>query len=494
VTLCNNNLTWYVLDKGQKNPQSIEPIMASYLDQKQFKADKGDFFPMSKLWTDIKTSPGTIEQHFRMTLSYLGLISCTMEEIETVHKQLISMAKALPDTETYKYYNLLYKAVFFRGDTKHGYELMTILHEIASEDSVEKNKWHDGIINHHADMGNWEELIKRYDAQEFYTHTSTPAILLYLAIAFEKTGKIEKSKAIYKMVNELHLGDPYTLLQLCKIEQSNHRHARAYHFAIQAYTQSKPFQGVFYDALYTISIENKHLKEEKNWNLLHTFTSAHKFLNIKYISKDSERKFRVNTNVRSHISNHNNISLHSDFSGMMVQWEKTNQSPSNKDNLNKSLDRLSYNKSYTPSLTDVAFSSILRYNVAPDYDAFFEESYQTLNKVIEKHPTSYGTANTLAWMCAIGQRKLDRGIELAKMTIKNHPLEGNSVDTLAELHFSMGDRETAIKTSERAVEIIKRGEPGNPRLLTYAYRRVQSLKGQLEHFKNSPLPKAKPNN
>lgn len=102
------------------------------------------------------------------------------------------------------------------------------------------------------------------------------------------------------------------------------------------------------------------------------------------------------------------------------------------------------------------------------------------NKVVDhfrngvaQHPTAAFHHNNLAWAAARCHRHLDLAMQHATKAIELAPKNGSYIDTLAEVHFHLGDREKAIEFSERAVKL----------------RPTASLRKQLERFRKDPLPK-----
>jgi tetratricopeptide (TPR) repeat protein len=59
----------------------------------------------------------------------------------------------------------------------------------------------------------------------------------------------------------------------------------------------------------------------------------------------------------------------------------------------------------------------------------------------------------LAWLSARCRRQLDKALDLATRATKLAPSTPNYLDTLAEVHFQLGDRESAIRLSERTVRM-----------------------------------------
>ncbi|MBP85759.1 MAG: hypothetical protein CMJ64_03425 [Planctomycetaceae bacterium] len=105
-------------------------------------------------------------------------------------------------------------------------------------------------------------------------------------------------------------------------------------------------------------------------------------------------------------------------------------------------------------------------------DAVVKKVVEHYRAVVEKYPNSASFHNNLAWAAARCHRQLDLALEHAKKAVELEPATGSYLDTLAEVHFHLGDRDQAVKLSERAVELRPTG----------------SLQKRLNRFRNDPLP------
>jgi tetratricopeptide (TPR) repeat protein len=83
-------------------------------------------------------------------------------------------------------------------------------------------------------------------------------------------------------------------------------------------------------------------------------------------------------------------------------------------------------------------------------DRLFTQTYEKLAAVVAEHPECPLHLNNLAWLSARCRRRLDTALDLATRATKLAPAIPNYLDTLAEVHFQLGDRESAVRLSERA--------------------------------------------
>ena len=104
---------------------------------------------------------------------------------------------------------------------------------------------------------------------------------------------------------------------------------------------------------------------------------------------------------------------------------------------------------------------------------FYEKTRALALEACEIFPRSAMAHNNLAWLDARSRRKLDTALEHATLACNLRPRTAAYLDTLAEVHFAMGDRAKALELSEEAVKYLPNDE---------------ELLAQRERFKNAPLP------
>jgi tetratricopeptide (TPR) repeat protein len=90
------------------------------------------------------------------------------------------------------------------------------------------------------------------------------------------------------------------------------------------------------------------------------------------------------------------------------------------------------------------------HSVAED---LFAGSYELLRSICRDFPDSATHHNNLAWMAARCDRQLEEALKHALQATR---LAGDNpayLDTLAEVHFRLGDVSEAIRCAERCVEL-----------------------------------------
>ena len=89
--------------------------------------------------------------------------------------------------------------------------------------------------------------------------------------------------------------------------------------------------------------------------------------------------------------------------------------------------------------------------------------------VVDQFPDRAQHHNNLAWLLSRCARQLDEGLKHANTAVDSEPGNGAFLDTLAEVHFQLGDRSKAVAISEKAVAILNDDA---------------QVRRQLERFKN----------
>lgn len=107
-------------------------------------------------------------------------------------------------------------------------------------------------------------------------------------------------------------------------------------------------------------------------------------------------------------------------------------------------------------------------------DRLFSPTYDRLAAIVGEYPECPLHLNNLAWLSARCHRQLDKALELATRATKLAPAIPNYLDTLAEVHFQLGDRDTAVRLSEQAIRMAVR---------------QKTYRDQLTRFQTAKLPR-----
>lgn len=86
-------------------------------------------------------------------------------------------------------------------------------------------------------------------------------------------------------------------------------------------------------------------------------------------------------------------------------------------------------------------------------ERLFQKFDSTLLSHLENCPNDSTSLNNLAWMYAKTGRKLDEGLQFAEKAVELSPQSDTFIDTLAEVHYQLGDTEKAIKLMQQCVKL-----------------------------------------
>jgi hypothetical protein len=107
-----------------------------------------------------------------------------------------------------------------------------------------------------------------------------------------------------------------------------------------------------------------------------------------------------------------------------------------------------------PKLNQAGFTALA--------DKIVADGLAAHERVLAEFPASATYLNNAAWVCARTQRQLDRALDLAERATALAPDDASYQDTLAEVHFQLGNRDAAIAAARRAAELA----PHNPLFAT----------------------------
>jgi tetratricopeptide (TPR) repeat protein len=91
-------------------------------------------------------------------------------------------------------------------------------------------------------------------------------------------------------------------------------------------------------------------------------------------------------------------------------------------------------------------------------EELFQKLHQTYQKATQAYPDCAVLHNNLAWLSARCSRRLEEALAHAERAVELAPESAANLDTLAEVHFRLGDRDTAVRYSRRAVELQPRSQ------------------------------------
>lgn len=125
------------------------------------------------------------------------------------------------------------------------------------------------------------------------------------------------------------------------------------------------------------------------------------------------------------------------------------------------------------SLADFFFPSLRKAGLRETHDRLFEETWKTMAEAIAKYPDSDNTRNTAAWFASRSLLRLKEARSLLEKALALRPRQPAYLDTMAEIHFALKQRDEAIRWSSLGLLHA----PGDP-----------LLRRQHERFLKAPFP------
>ena len=110
---------------------------------------------------------------------------------------------------------------------------------------------------------------------------------------------------------------------------------------------------------------------------------------------------------------------------------------------------------------------------AAEAKAYYEKTRAFAKEACRLFPNFAMAHNNLAWLDSRSRRHLDEALKHAETAVRLRPRTAAYLDTLAEVHFALGNREKALELSTKAVKLAPYDK---------------ELSGQRDRFQNAPLP------
>lgn len=300
-------------------------------------------------------------------------------------------------------------------------------------------------------VGRWNDVADRWRVLVDRDPTR-PMNQAYLAGALRLAGREDEAVVHDEMAERLALGDPGTMVSIGQAYASSVDFERAMEWWMRAATQSVEIDQNFYAAALLSAEESKQRGE---WKLAASLGE----MSLLYMVMKGEVSKQPNLFSRGRLE----ITMARAFSRIEDHRELAV----------KALTRCHADGPTDGSMADFFFPGLREVGLTDLHDQWFEETWVFLEQVLEKYPKSHNTMNSAAWTAARANRRLEEARGLLEKALQMKPNQAAYLDTMGEIHFAKGDREEALRWSQRGVK----SEPGDETLLR-----------QFERFQNGPFP------
>jgi tetratricopeptide (TPR) repeat protein len=108
-----------------------------------------------------------------------------------------------------------------------------------------------------------------------------------------------------------------------------------------------------------------------------------------------------------------------------------------------------------------------------DADELFAHTAAVYEKLSADYPKCAWAHNSIAWLSVCCRRDLDQALDHAQKAVALAPTNAGHLDTLAEVHFQLGQKDRALEAQRKAIELepkrgyfqkqLKRIEAGDPK-------------------------------
>ena len=124
--------------------------------------------------------------------------------------------------------------------------------------------------------------------------------------------------------------------------------------------------------------------------------------------------------------------------------------------IDEATDRIMRCLAFCPGDPDVGEKQVLaldKANAKAQADQVFNELVQYYSETIKQFPRSSLHHNNFAWVCTSSKRALSAALRHSLKAVGLRPNNSGYLDTLADVYFSLGDREKAIEAARRCIQI-----------------------------------------
>ena len=448
-----------VLDAGDEGAEYVS-ITTSLFENSE---------DVAKVWSTIEEvylAEGR-DHHFLHLMSLMGVSHADAAETQEIEKLIERSAK---EATQQKALEVLLFAAETRGDLDR---MLKVAKQLCSkEGEVNQNHlikyWQAALA-----QANWAEILQAYEVDKNF-FSRAPINLVYCAIAKRKLGREEEGKKLLEQVMVSSIGSSEYLNRIAYTLSSVGYDKEALSIWRSSMIQCDSHESGFLTALKYTNNHYKKTIEHREWPLVSAFS---------FVELASE--------IHTDYYDLNPLpSLHSGFDYLFT----IGMSEVDKGNMKNGVEFLNvahHSLLSDGSLADRFFPTLLRY---PQLDSqrqhWFTQSWDSLSGVIEMYSKSHNTHNTIAWLGARNQMNLKGAEAHARLALKQEANSPAYLDTLAEIHFSKGDRKAAIEHSNEALQQLIAGAQPYAHSLELRTVLCWELRRQNRRFLENALPQA----
>lgn len=454
----NDDLSWYLDEEindlsGEEIDKLVESIIKGYPQDYNFQS----------VWNALKKGKADTKA-LREYLSISGTVKGEgVVSANEIQEKL--MKKAGDDISLRKG---LYHCAISRGDAYSVRDMSPELIGKMNSNIVEQ--WLD-IMNY--GFGDYEEFCKAKELEDQEDAVDDPDLLTW-SVALRKIGKIDEAETKLKEYRMKRIGTSNVWWSIAYIHAESGCKEVALD-AFERYFLSLDPKVTNVSSVVELFSRNFFYEETEQWEKAYGIALINKYGIITGLYKEQSL----------YPPRFLNVGHRADFcKGMFMLKNGENEGEFFiKRAAESSVAGGNLAESYFPALRKAGYHRLneYAYNIA---SKAFEAS-------LASQPNCANTLNSYAWTAARAGLDLEKAKRNSEKSLKINPHTPSYIDTLAEVYFSMGNREKAIEVGNLAVQECLNNRHFGESDVSTGTENSKLMRGQLQHFIHDPLPKSK---
>jgi tetratricopeptide (TPR) repeat protein len=106
-----------------------------------------------------------------------------------------------------------------------------------------------------------------------------------------------------------------------------------------------------------------------------------------------------------------------------------------------------------PGIGETLIAELDRLGASQQADRLFENLAEFYVEILQRYPDSPLHQNNYAWLCACAKRRTSHMLQHAQKAVSQRPNTSSYLDTLATIHYQLGDQQKAIDLCRRCIEL-----------------------------------------
>jgi hypothetical protein len=433
----HDNELWYrtVADMSQFG---MSALMLKFINKRELNEEGqlimighlfGNTNDVDKLWELVSESTPNKNERFDKLCQLMAMPHST-ESGRKLEREILLTSKTKEAAERVVILEALGYAAEHRGDYVNMLEYYKRLSTVNSENSVFLVKYRQAAELQMA----WGDIIQSYDIHPAY-YQRNPVNLTRYAIAHAKQGDDEKFKSIMERATVLSLGLSKTVNSMAMVLHECGFSEEAFELWMQNLISFNSSDWEFYMALNYINNVSHYLISNGKWKQASALAIVESAIYMEpsaHPLSSSVRPLRLG------------FSANFTYGMALLEAGKKKQA----------IDFLTYAHDSLLGdgvLANHFFPSVLNTDLRKEREYWFQASWEKLESEIEQYPNAHNTRNTIAWLGSRAVSRLEDSKQHSEIALQIQPNQPAYLDTLAEVYFAMGDRKTAVKISNKAL-------------------------------------------